>query len=1174
MTITTQASNGVQVNSAAKDSAGSASTLGSQTAALPDEIIVPTAIGTNNEGNLESSPTYVGRLIQIREGDTHVDTVEIDAGGTGYAVNDVIILEAQGVQPRTARLLVTSVNSGVVDGIKIHEAGDAGTPAVTVGFDRGEYSSNTSNPVAQSATTGSGTGAEFNLTFKDADEYRYVTADASNTLTVHEDWVDGPATGENWRISYLLDDAATVTGMSLINKRLSDYSSSRRLQVTSGGWLAFLDGVSLETVDNGSTTVADVVINSSARFDIGYLSGGVPVSGAYIIGTPATSGELVFDQNSASDGLFIYDAFWTHVVDNDIILDGPIQANSFKIFRPRTVLFSDEFSSPPVQTFKGLRVEWDQGNEFEYGNVRHATFEDCIFIGGQCALINRTGTFPLSGRNTTFVNNVIDVYDRFTTATGGQFHANVFVNPNWSVNANTTEQSKIRFAPNFGDLAVLARSVYIEAYELLATILDNTGTPITDATFHVVEEDVENGIVVGTSTDGFPSTTDSNGQFSDDLYAIIYRDNVLSGGASFTDGTNGITLANPSSQSTTVTRLDAGSFITDGFAVGNFLRISFNGGPQDGQGTYEITAVAAGNMTLADPIHLSTVNTADLNMVLTEVDINAEQRGNFAFRAYSYGRVPFLSSIPLLLQNTTVPVTLFDDSNITEATQATAITNGAGIILEKHPTPPNGPYNIQTTLSNSAVGTIDLASYTVPSGLNDACLVVAVGNDTQTVTGIDFGVGVDALTAIVTQDEVTLWRLLNPTAATRDIRVTFSSATSDVRVAAFYLTGVNQSTPIDQTLQLSNMQAPNFGTSLTPTATPSFMLGANYQKLNTNPDRADIRKSKTTGFRTRHEFYDEATPDYDTLIITAKRLYSTAEQPIWLASETAFEDMVICNFETSGDAFAVKVLNYDGGTGGLPTIGETITINNAGADTTGVLHEYIGDAVSGTLVLTGWNGTAPENDVNITGGTSSFDATSHTSGGGSFDEEYTWLVDCDSNAMTVVYDYLMAKMCEAGTNLDTEFFEAIEWGEDEQSQLVYKDTTGYFTERNVNRAEGVWLSNRGAGSINYMTSDGGVQFVPPVTIDVTFTGMKDNTEVRVCDFTTDEALAGVEDAVGGSPDDRSVTFSLTSGTVVNIRFANDQWIVPDRNSILNFTWPATDTTIPITQVLDRNYSNP
>ena len=154
------------------------------------------------------------------------------------------------------------------------------------------------------------------------------------------------------------------------------------------------------------------------------------------------------------------------------------------------------------------------------------------------------------------------------------------------------------------------------------------------------------------------------------------------------------------------------------------------------------------------------------------------------------------------------------------------------------------------------------------------------------------------------------------------------------------------------------------------------------------------------------------------------------------------------------------------------------------------------------------------------------------------------------------------------------------WGLREHALSVKFGSNGYFTERHVENQEGVWIADRGAGDVAYMTSDGGVQFAPPVEISVTFTGLRDNTEIRICDASTGLELAGIENATTGSPDNRSWTVALTAGTLVDIRFAHgtaadgNVYTVPDRNSILDFTWPASTTILPITQVLDRTFFDP
>jgi hypothetical protein len=92
---------------------------------------------------------------------------------------------------------------------------------------------------------------------------------------------------------------------------------------------------------------------------------------------------------------------------------------------------------------------------------------------------------------------------------------------------------------------------------------------------------------------------------------------------------------------------------------------------------------------------------------------------------------------------------------------------------------------------------------------------------------------------------------------------------------------------------------------------------------------------------------------------------------------------------------------------------------------------------------------------------------------------------------------------------------------------------------------------------------------------ITLTGMKDNTEVRVCaagDPNTE--LAGIENATVGTTDDRSFTFSLSAATVVDIIIFNVNWILPPNNRIEGFTIPGTDASIPISQIRDRNFENP
>lgn len=93
-------------------------------------------------------------------------------------------------------------------------------------------------------------------------------------------------------------------------------------------------------------------------------------------------------------------------------------------------------------------------------------------------------------------------------------------------------------------------------------------------------------------------------------------------------------------------------------------------------------------------------------------------------------------------------------------------------------------------------------------------------------------------------------------------------------------------------------------------------------------------------------------------------------------------------------------------------------------------------------------------------------------------------------------------------------------------------------------------------------------------INVTLTGMKDNSEVRVYDnaaLASRVELAGIENATTGTTDDRSFTFSLGAAVVTNIVV----FALGYEPVYLNgFTIPASNASIPISQKVDRTYTNP
>lgn len=287
-----------------------------------------------------------------------------------------------------------------------------------------------------------------------------------------------------------------------------------------------------------------------------------------------------------------------------------------------------------------------------------------------------------------------------------------------------------------------------------------------------------------------------------------------------------------------------------------------------------------------------------------------------------------------------------------------------------------------------------------------------------------------------------------------------------------------------------------------------------------------------------------------------------------LAVDTAIMETNQATAITNGSGITVvehttqplKVINYDGGTVAF-VAGNVVTGATSGAS--GTVREVLGTTGSGTLVLHTWNGTAFQNDENlqVSGVTR---AVAHTSGGGSFDGSYRWEVRCNSLALNTVYEYLAARMAESSPSAT--FIDAIEWGEAEQSQLMYTGGAGYFTSRNAGMSRGVWLSERGAGTVAYMTSNAGSQYVPPVQYSFTLTGLVAGTEVRIYRTSDNVELAGTE----SSGTSFSYNYVYESDVAVYIVvFHLDYKEIRLTNTLSN-----ANQSIPMQQQTDRVYLNP
>mgnify|MGYP003631227900 CR=1 FL=1 len=674
------------------------------------------------------------------------------------------------------------------------------------------------------------------------EETLYMSANSTTTRAqCHEDWVAIPASGDAYSVWYILADAATLTGLTLASKRVQDYTSGRRFSVISGGYFAFLDGVSLETSDNSSTSVADVRCLSGGRLQNGYLAGGTPVSGGYIIGVPAVNAEWVFDAQSGSI-VNLYDFFLTCVTQNKSLLNGDVTTAGAKFFSASYTMDLTGSATDAV-LLNDFTVE-GKGTTNDTITINQYTVIDDAVIVATNGLRAGTAAETNEVRNTVFTDNNLNLV---TVADDAAALWNM-VNPTWSVD------ELLQGALTFTDAAAGANGVVNELYQIDVTAADPSGTPINGAVIHVYEGTQGNNLA-------YSGTSNSLGQYTGDV----------------------------------LTR--------------NFI--------------------PAGNAT-----HITTTS-----------------YGGHALRVYDYGNIPFVGALDMSTAVVSA-VALSTDAAITETVAATAITNGAGITVAEN-----------------------------------------------------------------------------------------------------------------------------------------------------------------------------ANSHY--------------------------------------------VLHYDGGTGTVPTVGEVITVTNAGTNTTGTLVEYIGDAVAGIVVLEGWNATVADDNAAITGSTSGIASLSDPTsagGGSSFDGAYRWLVKGNSLAMTTIYDYLAAQT--GNTTPTATFSDVIEWGQAEQSQLVYSTASGYTTERNVAKTAGVWIANRGAGTVAYFTANDGGTYIPPVQYTYTITNLIAGSEVKA--FPTDPTLNPRESIFGTDSSGTSFSYNYTYSGDIGFNLIIFSTSHKERR-LNNETLSNANQSQPATQQLDRNY---
>jgi len=136
---------------------------------------------------------------------------------------------------------------------------------------------------------------------------------------------------------------------------------------------------------------------------------------------------------------------------------------------------------------------------------------------------------------------------------------------------------------------------------------------------------------------------------------------------------------------------------------------------------------------------------------------------------------------------------------------------------------------------------------------------------------------------------------------------------------------------------------------------------------------------------------------------------------------------------------------------------------------------------------------------------------------------------------------------------------------DADKAIYVNIATGSMTI-NISGGSGVTASShvRTAGAIVTVSAD----------VTVTFTGMKDNTEVRIYKTSDDSAIAGIEEATAGTTNDRSFSWSAPATTDTYYVIHHWSGTEPFYKTIRKegYIVPSTDTSVGINQLINRNAS--
>jgi hypothetical protein len=255
-----------------------------------------------------------------------------------------------------------------------------------------------------------------------------------------------------------------------------------------------------------------------------------------------------------------------------------------------------------------------------------------------------------------------------------------------------------------------------------------------------------------------------------------------------------------------------------------------------------------------------------------------------------------------------------------------------------------------------------------------------------------------------------------------------------------------------------------------------------------------------------------------------------------------------------------NLIAYDNGT---ILFGPGDVVVGATSGATGTVRDTTGDAADGTIFIVDRNGLGFVDGEDLEVGGVANATANLVSGSGGLDLDYHWEMRASNEALGDLYAWQSSKTAKESP--DDWVISMLR----HRVRLMRRSGGDYWTTR-VDQ-EGVFISERGAGNVLYMTSDGGWQWTPPQQYTLTLSGLVTGSEVRIYERIgsndTGSELAGTESS--GAQFQYSYEHGGTDIPTIIVVFHLDYapiW--------LQYDLTAADATLPQNQTFDRVYSNP